>query len=140
MMASTILKKIWGRPHKTTVWPEPIWKKVNTSQLLWGGLEESRIRIPLWIKFILMDLFWSGYEVWVSFQRQKLILWRQKNRQQNQLSALAEKNYSLIKGNNFILFWNRASLDRGYGRCLVYRNNKTTMKRYGTQAQGKNLV
>jgi len=34
---------------------------------------------------------------------------------------------------------NRASLDRGYGRCLVYRNNKTTMKRYGTQAQDRIL-
>ena len=29
---------------------------------------------------------------------------------------------------------NKASLDRGYGRCLVYRNSKTTMKKYGTQA------
>ncbi len=28
---------------------------------------------------------------------------------------------------------NRSSLDRGYGRCLVYRNSKTTMKRYSTQ-------
>ena len=25
---------------------------------------------------------------------------------------------------------NRASLDRGYGRCLVYRNSKTVMKSY----------
>ena len=34
---------------------------------------------------------------------------------------------------------NRASLDRGYGRCLVYRNSKTTMKRYGTQAADRIL-
>ena len=34
---------------------------------------------------------------------------------------------------------NRSSLDRGYGRCLVYRNNKTTMKRYGIQAADRIL-
>jgi len=28
---------------------------------------------------------------------------------------------------------NRASLDRGYGRCLVYRNAKATIKRYANQ-------
>jgi DNA-directed RNA polymerase beta subunit len=28
---------------------------------------------------------------------------------------------------------NRAALDRGYGRCLVYRNQKATMKRYSNQ-------
>ncbi len=28
---------------------------------------------------------------------------------------------------------NRASLDRGYGRCLVYRNAKSTLKRYANQ-------
>ena len=40
---------------------------------------------------------------------------------------------------NLSNFFHRASLDRGYGRCLVYRNNKTTMKRYGTQAQDRIL-
>merc|ERR1711970_386178 len=34
---------------------------------------------------------------------------------------------------------NKASLDRGYGRCLVYRNSKTTMKKYGTQAADRIL-
>ena len=34
---------------------------------------------------------------------------------------------------------NKASLDRGYGRCLVYRNNKTTMKKYGIQASDRIL-
>ena len=28
---------------------------------------------------------------------------------------------------------NKAALDRGYGRCLVYRNQKATMKRYSNQ-------
>jgi len=28
---------------------------------------------------------------------------------------------------------NKAALDRGYGRCLVYRNSKATMKRYSNQ-------
>jgi DNA-directed RNA polymerase III subunit RPC2 len=28
---------------------------------------------------------------------------------------------------------NRSALDRGYGRCLVYRNSKATMKRYSNQ-------
>ncbi|XP_043266534.1 DNA-directed RNA polymerase III subunit RPC2 [Venturia canescens] len=31
------------------------------------------------------------------------------------------------------LILNKASIDRGYGRCLVYRNAKTTLKRYGNQ-------
>lgn len=31
------------------------------------------------------------------------------------------------------LILNRASLDRGYGRCLVYKNTKCTVKRYPTQ-------
>ena len=34
---------------------------------------------------------------------------------------------------------NRASLDRGYGRCLVYRNSKTTLKRYANQTSDKIL-
>lgn len=33
---------------------------------------------------------------------------------------------------------NRAALDRGYGRCLVYRNQKATMKRYSNQVISKN--
>lgn len=32
------------------------------------------------------------------------------------------------------LILNKASIDRGYGRCLVYRNAKTTLKRYPNQA------
>jgi len=32
---------------------------------------------------------------------------------------------------------NKASLDRGYGRCLVYRNSKTTLKRYANQTSDK---
>jgi DNA-directed RNA polymerase III subunit RPC2 len=31
------------------------------------------------------------------------------------------------------LILNKASLDRGYGRCLVYRNSKCTIKRYTNQ-------
>ena len=34
---------------------------------------------------------------------------------------------------------NRASLDRGYGRCLVYRNQKSTMKRYANQTADRIL-
>lgn len=34
---------------------------------------------------------------------------------------------------------NRASLDRGYGRCLVYRNAKATMKRYANQTADRIL-
>jgi len=30
---------------------------------------------------------------------------------------------------------NRSALDRGYGRCLVYRNQKATMKRYSNQVK-----
>uniref|UniRef100_A0A0K2TQW0 DNA-directed RNA polymerase subunit beta n=1 Tax=Lepeophtheirus salmonis TaxID=72036 RepID=A0A0K2TQW0_LEPSM len=32
---------------------------------------------------------------------------------------------------------NKASLDRGYGRCLVYRNSKTVLKRYANQTFDK---
>ena len=32
---------------------------------------------------------------------------------------------------------NRSALDRGYGRCLVYRNQKATMKRYSNQVTKK---
>lgn len=32
---------------------------------------------------------------------------------------------------------NRASLDRGYGRCLVYRNQKAVMKRYANQTSDR---
>ncbi|XP_021962434.1 DNA-directed RNA polymerase III subunit RPC2 [Folsomia candida] len=32
------------------------------------------------------------------------------------------------------LILNRSSLDRGYGRCLVYRNAKCTLKRYANQS------
>ncbi|CAL4144068.1 unnamed protein product, partial [Meganyctiphanes norvegica] len=32
---------------------------------------------------------------------------------------------------------NKASLDRGYGRCLVYRNAKTSVKRYANQTSDK---
>jgi len=32
---------------------------------------------------------------------------------------------------------NRASLDRGYGRCLVYRNAKAVMKRYANQTSDR---
>lgn len=31
------------------------------------------------------------------------------------------------------LILNKASLDRGYGRCLVYKNSKCTVKRYTNQ-------
>ena len=31
----------------------------------------------------------------------------------------------------------QASLDRGYGRCLVYRNQKATLKRYANQTYDK---
>lgn len=31
------------------------------------------------------------------------------------------------------LILNKASIDRGYGRCLVYKNAKTTIKRYSNQ-------
>merc|ERR1711970_264355 len=41
-------------------------------------------------------------------------------------------------GENAIIL-NRASLDRGYGRCLVYRNSKATMKRYANQTSDKIL-
>ena len=34
---------------------------------------------------------------------------------------------------------NRASLDRGYGRCLVYRNAKATLKRYANQTSDRVL-
>lgn len=32
---------------------------------------------------------------------------------------------------------NKAGLDRGYGRCLVYRNNKCALKRYANQTADK---
>lgn len=35
------------------------------------------------------------------------------------------------------LILNRAALDRGYGRCLVYKNSKCTMKRYANQTYDK---
>ena len=36
---------------------------------------------------------------------------------------------------------NKAALDRGYGRCLVYRNQKATMKRYSNQVHtGKRRI
>jgi len=31
------------------------------------------------------------------------------------------------------LVFNKASIDRGYGRCLVYRNSKCTLKKYSNQ-------
>ncbi len=31
------------------------------------------------------------------------------------------------------LILNKASIDRGYGRCLVYKNSKCTVKRYTNQ-------
>ena len=34
---------------------------------------------------------------------------------------------------------NRASLDRGYGRCLVYRNHKCSLKRYANQTYDRIL-
>lgn len=34
---------------------------------------------------------------------------------------------------------NRASLDRGYGRCLVYRNSKAVLKRYANQTHDRIL-
>ena len=40
-----------------------------------------------------------------------------------------------------ILFNNNHNFfsDRGYGRCLVYRNSKTMLKKYGTQAADRIL-
>ncbi|KAF0305075.1 DNA-directed RNA polymerase III subunit RPC2 [Amphibalanus amphitrite] len=35
------------------------------------------------------------------------------------------------------LILNKASLDRGYGRCLVYRNAKCTLKRYANQTHDR---
>ena len=32
---------------------------------------------------------------------------------------------------------NRSSLDRGYGRCLVYRNNKCSLKKYANQTSDR---
>ena len=32
---------------------------------------------------------------------------------------------------------NKASLDRGYGRCLVYRNQKCILKRYANQTSDR---
>ncbi|GFG30397.1 hypothetical protein Cfor_05850 [Coptotermes formosanus] len=37
------------------------------------------------------------------------------------------------------LILNKASVDRGYGRCLVYRNAKTTLKRYANQTYDRIL-
>lgn len=37
------------------------------------------------------------------------------------------------------LILNKASIDRGYGRCLVYRNAKTTLKRYANQTYDRIL-
>lgn len=37
------------------------------------------------------------------------------------------------------LILNRASIDRGYGRCLVYKSAKTTMKRYSNQTSDRIL-
>ena len=34
---------------------------------------------------------------------------------------------------------NRSSLDRGYGRCLVYRNQKCSLKRYPNQTYDRIL-
>ena len=34
---------------------------------------------------------------------------------------------------------NKASLDRGYGRCLVYRNAKCSLKRYANQTSDRVL-
>uniref|UniRef100_A0A0C9R872 DNA-directed RNA polymerase n=1 Tax=Fopius arisanus TaxID=64838 RepID=A0A0C9R872_9HYME len=35
------------------------------------------------------------------------------------------------------LILNKASIDRGYGRCLVYRNSKTSLKKYANQTFDK---
>lgn len=35
------------------------------------------------------------------------------------------------------LVLNKASVDRGYGRCLVYRSTKCTMKKYANQTYDK---
>ncbi|XP_011169543.1 DNA-directed RNA polymerase III subunit RPC2 isoform X1 [Solenopsis invicta] len=35
------------------------------------------------------------------------------------------------------LIFNKASIDRGYGRCLVYRNAKCTLKKYANQTQDR---
>lgn len=37
------------------------------------------------------------------------------------------------------LILNKASIDRGYGRCLVYKSTKTTMKRYPNQTSDRIL-
>ena len=37
------------------------------------------------------------------------------------------------------LILNKASVDRGYGRCLVYRNAKCTLKRYANQSSDRIL-
>ncbi|KAJ8870686.1 hypothetical protein PR048_029710 [Dryococelus australis] len=37
------------------------------------------------------------------------------------------------------LILNKASIDRGYGRCLVYRNSKCTLKRYANQTYDRIL-
>lgn len=37
------------------------------------------------------------------------------------------------------LILNKASIDRGYGRCLVYKSVKTTMKRYANQTSDRIL-
>lgn len=37
------------------------------------------------------------------------------------------------------LILNKASIDRGYGRCLVYKSTKTTMKRYSNQSSDRIL-
>lgn len=37
------------------------------------------------------------------------------------------------------LILNQASIDRGYGRCLIYRSSKTTMKRYANQTSDRIL-
>ena len=34
---------------------------------------------------------------------------------------------------------NKASLDRGYGRCLVYKNAKCSLKRYANQTSDRVL-
>lgn len=37
------------------------------------------------------------------------------------------------------LILNKASIDRGYGRCLIYKSSKTTMKRYPNQTSDRIL-
>lgn len=37
------------------------------------------------------------------------------------------------------LILNKASIDRGFGRCLVYRSTKTTLKRYANQTSDRIL-